>query len=135
MDAGRSWNIWMKDNFCLHFSVLSAQRTVFFWTSAPGLDIDPLRFPVMQIFSVFQVFLFDSQTPGVPGQLGRNDDLDVITRPIDHCILLIVNEGCHRFSIPLPSASSVPLNTHLIWKSFGVTHSRTWILWCKASLV
>ena len=64
-------------------------------------------------FQCFRCFYFDSQTPGVPGQLGRNDDLDVITRPIDHCILLIVNEGCHRFSIPLPSASSVPLNTPL----------------------
>ena len=64
-------------------------------------------------FQCFRCFHFDSQTPGVPGQLGRNDDLDVITRPIDHCILLIVNEGCHRFRIPLPSASSVPLNTPL----------------------
>ena len=64
-------------------------------------------------FQCFRCFHFDSQTPGVPGQLGRNDDLDVIIRPIDHCTLLIVNEGCHRFRIPLPSASSVPLNTPL----------------------
>ena len=37
----------------------------------------------------------------------------ISSAPIDHCILLIVNEGCHRFRILLPSASSVPLNTPL----------------------
>ena len=34
----------------------SAHLTVFFWTSVAGLDIDPLCFTVMQIFSVFRVF-------------------------------------------------------------------------------
>ena len=31
----------------LHFSFLSAQPTVCFWTSVAGIDTDQLRFPVM----------------------------------------------------------------------------------------
>jgi len=40
----------------LHFSFLSAQPTVCFWTSVAGIDTDQLRFLVMQILSEFHVF-------------------------------------------------------------------------------
>ena len=94
----------------LTFSVLPAQLIVFLWTSVAGLDIDPLRFTVMQIFSVSGAFILIHGHRAFPGGM---DGMTVSMLSPDQLItalLLIVNEGCHIFRIPLSSASSVPLN-------------------------
>ena len=70
----------------IHFSFLSAQPTVFFWTSVAGIDIDQLRFSWhADIFSVSWFLVLDSQTLGGPGRHGRSDGLGVITRTVDDC--------------------------------------------------
>jgi hypothetical protein len=87
------------------------------------------------IFSVSGVFILTHRHRAFPGSLDgmtismlSPDQLitafsSLSTRgAIDLVSLYLQHHLCHW--IP-----------HLIWKSFGVTHSRTWILWCKASLV
>ena len=51
-------------------------------------------------FQCFGCFHFDSRTPGVPGWHGRNDGLDVITTPSDHCTSLHCQRGVPSISYP-----------------------------------
>ena len=102
----------MENSLVLCLSVSSAQLTVFFWTSGAGLDIDQLGFYChADIFSVSGVFTLIHGHREFPGGM---DGMTVSMLSPDHLItafLLIVNELCHRFRVPLSSASSVPLRT------------------------
>ena len=96
----------------LHFSFLSAQPTVCFWTSVAGIDTDQLRFLVMQILSEFHVFFsLIHRHRAFPGGMDGATVSVLSLEQLITALLLIVNELCHRFRIPLSSASSVPLNT------------------------
>ena len=102
----------MEDSLSLCFSVSSAQLTVFFWTSGAGLDIDQLGFYChADIFSVSGFFALIHRHREF---LGGMDGATVLVLSLEQLItalLLIANKLCHRFRIPLSSASSVPLQT------------------------
>ena len=96
----------------IHFSFLSAQPTVFFWTSVAGIDTDQLRFSChADIFRVSCFFGLIHRHRAVPGGMDGATVSVLSLEQLITALLLIVNELCHRFRIPLSSASSVPLQT------------------------
>ena len=107
----------MENSLVLRLSGSSAQLTVFFWTSGAGLDMDQWGFYCHA--DIFSVLGFFALIHGHREFLGGMDRATVLVLSLEQLItalLLIVNELCHRFRIPLSSASPVPLPTTPDWK-------------------
>ena len=101
-DTGRSWKRRIED--------CSAHRLL--WTTVAGIDTDQLRFSChTDIFGVSCFFGLIHRHRAVPGGMDGATVSVLSLEQLITALLLIVNELCHRFRIPLSSASSVPLRT------------------------
>ena len=87
------------------------------------------------IFSVSGAFILIHGHRAFPGGM---DGMTVLLLSLDQVITALLSLST-RGAIDFVSLHLQPhlyhWLPHMIWISFGVTRSRTWILWCKVSLV